>query len=248
MRNWLKLPARRSPAADEQASIHGSAFISAEALKSAYYRAGSAWYEDRQRHESRNLRFTRAAAVAGLICTVVCVAALGYLSVHRTIAVVTVAIDEKAGIFRKIEYTDAVERFTRNEAYIRNQIYNYVTLMESRVQADRSYRMNQVARLTDAAAKDTLDQLQPRVSGRAEDPRVDATVSVDSISMLDSRTVHASFVVNEKDDAGRVTPRSWVAIITYRFAGVPTRYDDAMVNPFGFLVTGYHKNEAVYRP
>src|SRR6185312_6478668 len=53
-----------------------------------------------------------------------------------------------------------------------------------------------------------------------------------------------------RSDAGAQAqpPSSWVAVIRYRYSDAPMSLEDRFVNPLGFQVTSYRKDQEVLTP
>jgi len=104
----------------------------------------------------------------------------------------------------------------------------------------------------DAARSSYLQQMQV---GNPASPLIlyprttTVDVQVKSVSPLGSNAALVRFDT-VRTDAGAQSqqPSSWVAVIHYRYSNAPMSLDDRFVNPLGFQVTSYRKDQEILAP
>ncbi|PNQ76348.1 hypothetical protein BA950_07680 [Erythrobacter sp. SAORIC-644] len=70
------------------------------------------------------------------------------------------------------------------------------------------------------------------------------STEIKSVSSLSAKSALVRFITTRSDrGAESLTPEHWVAVINYHFSGAEMSADDRLVNPLGFQVTRYRKDQ-----
>lgn len=219
---------------------------SREALD-AYYREAGSWAEDR----NDRLRGSRRTAwiVAGVATAIAfCEAlALMFLAPLKTVVPYTLLVDKQTGYVQELKPLDQA-RIAPDAALTRSFLVQYVIARESfgidEVQAN--YRKTALWS-ADTAKTDYVGQMQ--VSNPASPlVRLPRTTVVDtqvkSVSSLGGNSALVRFDTIRRDAGGQAQPpRPWVAVIRYRFSTGPLSTQDRYLNPLGFQVVRYRRDQ-----
>ncbi len=74
-------------------------------------------------------------------------------------------------------------------------------------------------------------------------------VGVKSVSAIGDQTSMVRFETLRQDVGRGVSPpQAWVAVVRYRFSGEPMSAEDRFVNPLGFQVVSYRRNQEILQP
>lgn len=212
-----------------------------------YYRAARQWDTDRL----RALEISRNRAYAGLLACLLAIAGLAWavavLATAHKVEVVTVAFNENTNTVRRVHYSDDVARLTAREGFIQNQAYQFLQALETWDAADNGQRWRMVFMLADTKLHEPLRQSLLQTAAQFErDRNLRRTVNVHAISFLNPNTLHIQFATEDGLPGQTPQTQEWAAVVGFRFTGQPASVEEAMVNPFGFQVTSYRKNDTVY--
>lgn len=210
-----------------------------------YYKAAKSWDND----QLRSMQVARNHAyLAALICLLVAAAlaaAVWKLAGEHKVEVVTIAYNQETNTVRPVRYTDDVASMTGNEAFVRNQIFQFLSALETWDPADQQNRRSTIALFASKTIESQLIAQMDAESKRRPDAlsaRVRRGIVVHSMSLLNKTTMHVQFRVEDYLTDQRVLPQEFASIISFQFASRPRTVEEAFVNPFGFEVTGYRKN------
>jgi type IV secretion system protein VirB8 len=212
----------------------------------AYYREAESWAKDRL----EALRWSRRIAwiIASVAVTVALfeASALILLMPLKTVVPYTLMVDRQTGYVQQLKPTEP-NLIAPDAALTQSLLVQYVIARESydlnELQAD--YRKVTLWS-AESAQSDYVSGIQVSNPGSplARYPR--STVietKVKSVSPIGKRTALVRFETQRRDaNAGALPPRSWVAILRYRFSDKPLTMEDRFLNPLGFQVLRYRRD------
>jgi type IV secretion system protein VirB8 len=224
---------------------------SREALD-AYYAEAASWNRDRvaAMHSSRRIAWWIAAAAAAI--AVLEALALVLLMPLKTVEPYTLMVDRTTGYVQALKPLDQ-GMIAPDSALTQSFLVQYVIAREGFDMATLKANYRKVALFSaDSARSAYLQQMQ--VSNPSSPlvlyPRT-ATVDVrvKSVSPIGNNSALVRFETVRSDTGAQPQPPSaWVAIIRYRYSRAPMSLNDRFVNPFGFQVTSYHKDQEALAP
>jgi len=221
----------------------------AELPREHYYRAARQWDTDRL----RALEVSRNRAYVALLACLLAISALAWavvtLVAARKVEVVTIAFDENTNSVRHVRYSDDVARLTAREGFVQNQAYQFIQALETWDGNDAAQRWRLVFQMADPKLHELLRQmLQQSAATLGRDRNLRRAAKVHSISFLNPNTLHIQFATDDEVPGQTLESREWAVVMGFRFSGQAASVEDAMVNPFGFQVTSYRKNDTAYKP
>lgn len=217
------------------------------ASKDAYYERAQSWATDRE----AALRTSRKAAwiVAGIAAGIAALeaVALAALVPLKTVEPYTLLVDRHTGFVQKL---DAGEQGIKpDEALTQSLLAQYVIAREgfdiSSVKGD--YRRVALWS-TDAARRDYL-ALMPTSNPESPFNRLPRgtvlTVTVKSVSPVEPGAAMVRFETRRSDQPSTA---AYVAVIRYRYSGAPMAIEDRLINPLGFQVVKYRRDQEAVSP
>jgi type IV secretion system protein VirB8 len=218
----------------------------------SYYAEAASWNRDRvsAMHSSRRIAWW-IAAVAAAIALLEAIA-LVLLTPLKTVEPYTLMVDKTTGYVQALRPLDQA-KISPDSALTQSFLVQYVIAREGFDIATLNANYRKVALFSaDTARTSYLQQMQ--ISNPASPltlyPRTTTLdVRVKSVSPIgnDAELVRFDTV---RSDAGAQPqpPNSWVAVIRYHYSGAAMSLDDRFVNPLGFQVTSYRKDQEVLSP
>lgn len=220
------------------------------AEKRQYYEAAQAWDVDRLRYAlvSRNRAYLLAAIA--VVMALAAVLAVAYLAPLKTVQVAVFAYDETSGTLKRVEVDKQNQKFTSDEAFIKNQIYQFVMARETWDFADIVDRRKTLRLQMDPEVwrrySLEFDRRNPQSMAAVLGEKGTRVVKIKVISFLDkSTTAHVQFTTETRVDAGSAQVEEWAAVVSYKFLARPENVEDLWANPFGFQVTSYRRDLVV---
>lgn len=220
--------------------------------REAYYARATSWAEDGQ----EKLRQSRRVAwiVAGIACGVAlfAVIAIALMMPLKTVVPYTLLVDRTTGYVQLLK-GDGRQSLAPDEALTKSLLAQYVIAREevdvTGVQAD--YR--KVALWSaDRARSDYVSMMAPAnpASPFQLYPRTTiVAVRIKSVSPLGPNTAQVRFETERRDQGQSEGPKeAWVSIIRYRFVDAAMSMDDRLINPLGFQVLRYRRDQESPEP
>jgi type IV secretion system protein VirB8 len=224
---------------------------SREALN-AYYADAASWNRDRVQamHASRRVAWWIGGIAAGIALFEAI--ALVLLTPLKTVEPYTLMVDKTTGYVQALRPLDHA-KIAPDSALTQSFLVQYVIAREGFDMATLNAEYRKVALFSaDGARSSYLQQMQ--VSNPESPlilyPRTTAIdVQVKSVSPLGGNAALVRFDTIRSDAGAQPQPPSaWVAVIRYRYSTAPMSLDDRFVNPLGFQVTSYRKDQEVLTP
>lgn len=212
-----------------------------------YYEAAGSWARDR--HDA--LRASRRVAwiVAGVAVVIALfeATALVVLTPLKTVEPYTLMVDRNTGYVQALKPIDA-QKIAPDTALTQSFLVQYVIARESFDLDELQANYRKVALWSaDPARSDYISSVQFSNPGSplARYPRgTTIETRVKSVSPLGGNAALVRFETQRRDAGGQPAPaRSWVAVIRYRFSTEPLQQSDRYLNPLGFQVLRYRRDQ-----
>lgn len=221
---------------------------SREALD-AYYAEAASWNRDRVQaeHSSRRIAWW-IAGVAAAIALFEGIA-LVLLTPLKTVEPYTLMVDRTTGYVEALKPLDQA-KIAPDSALTQSFLVQYVIARESFDMATLNANYRKVALFSaDSARSSYLQQMQ--VANPASPlvlyPRTTTVdVQVKSVSPMGNNSALVRFATVRSDAGAQAQPANdWVTVIRYRYSTAPMSLEDRFVNPLGFQVISYRKDQEV---
>lgn len=221
-------------------------------LRKGYYAEAQTWANDRVDQIARTLRLTRwLAAGAGVVAVVEALVLIALLPL-KTVVPYTILVDRNTGYAQALDER-AMPNVKPESALTQSLLAQYVVARET---FDINGLQNQYRKVAlwsgDQAKRDYL-ALMP--AGNPDSPlsRYPRTTIVETV--VESVTPTADdaalvrFYTERHDRGGAAGSRSyWVSLVQFRFSGTPMALEDRLINPLGFQVVHYRRDQEAPPP
>ncbi|CAM5376424.1 virB8 family protein [Sphingobium scionense] len=220
--------------------------------REAYYARAVTWAEDGQACLRQSRRI--AWIVAGTACGVAVLAILAIVLMMplKTVESNTLLVDRTTGYVQLLK-GDGRQRLAPDGALTQSLLAQYVMAREgfdiATIQAD--YR--KVGLWSAERARSDYMAMMPATNPASPFQRLPRTtilaVRIKSVSPLGANVAQVRFETERKDQ-GQVegSKQDWVSIIRYRFIDAPMAMEDRLVNPLGFQVLRYRRDQEAPDP
>lgn len=217
-----------------------------------YYAPADSWAADREQAEASSRKVAWiVAGVASAIALIEAVAIVTMLPL-KTVVPYTLLVDRQTGYVQALKPLER-EVVAPDTALVRSFIAQYVIARESfDIDALRdTYR--KVGLWSAGEARDSYIagmQASNPLSPLASLPRQSLIeVQIRSVTSLNADTTLVRYSTFRTDPGGqRQAPQVWAAVIKYRFSGDAMSAEDRLLNPLGFQVVRYRRNEELAPP
>ncbi|MFW2446755.1 VirB8/TrbF family protein [Qipengyuania citrea] len=186
------------------------------------------------------------AAIASAIALLLAIALVALLPL-KTVVPYTLLVDRQTGYVEELApLDDAV--VSPDTALTRSFLAQYVVARESydASSLQRDYRKVALwsegdARQRYLAAMNSSNPSSP-VTQLANGSTVRTEIS--SVSSLSADSALVRFITQRSERGGQAqAPQRWAAVINFRFSGAEMSADDRLLNPLGFQVTRYRRDQ-----
>lgn len=214
-----------------------------------YYAEAASWNRDRVQAMRSSYRIAWwVAGVAAAIALLEAIA-LVLLTPLKTVEPYTLMVDKTTGYVQALKPLDQA-RIAPDSALTQSFLVQYVIAREGFDMATLNANYRKVALFSaDRARSSYLQQMQ---ISNAQSPlslyprTTTIDVQVKSVSPIGGNAALVRFETIRSDAGAQPQPpSSWVAVIRYRYSDAPMSLDDRFVNPLGFQVTSYRKDQEV---
>lgn len=219
----------------------------------AYYRDAETWAKDRLEALRASRRIAWIIAGAAVVVAVFEATALILLMPLKTVVPYTLMVDRQTGYVQQLKPIEP-GLIAPDAALTQSFLVQYVIARESYGIDELQTNYRKVALWSaDSARSDYVSGIQASnpSSPLVRYPRTTVIATrVKSVSPLGPRSALVRFETERRDANARVLPpRSWVAVIRYRFSTGPLAMEDRFLNPLGFQVVRYRRDmEALPAP
>lgn len=211
--------------------------------KHEYFERSLSWASEQSVRDARSRRF--AWTVAGVAAGVafLAVAALALMMPLKTVQPVTILVDRQTGFAETIDPGTPL-RVGADEALAQSLLAQYVTARE---QFDRATVSNDYRKVglwsggnVRRAYLASIPSTSPASPFRRYAPGTVILVRIRSVSKLGPGLSLVRFATHIEDQNGRPsTEANFVATVRYSFSNNALSFEDRLINPLGFQVTGY---------
>lgn len=212
----------------------------------AYYREAATWNRDRLEEIARSRRTAWWVAGSAAAIAVLLAITLMLLMPLKTVVPYTLMVDKTTGYVQALKPLNP-DKIAPDTALTQSFLAQYVIARESYDIDTVQTNYRRVALWSaETAHADYLNLMQVTnpLSPLVIYPRttiVDAEVK--SVSPISRDAALVRFDTIRRDANGVAQPpRSWVAVIRYRYSGEPMKLEDRFINPLGFQVLRYRKD------
>lgn len=217
-----------------------------------YYARAAAWAEDRE----AMLRLSRRIAwlVAGIAAGIAMLeaVALALLMPLKTVVPYTLLVDRHTGFVQPLKGNGA-DPLTTDWALVQSLLAQYVIAREEFDIASVAADYHKVALWSGETARSDYLSLMPAANPQSPIRRYSRTtvleVRVKSVSPLGPGSALVRFETEQRDQGQATGAKGdWVAVLRYRFSGAPMALEDRLINPLGFQVVHYRRDQETLEP
>lgn len=214
--------------------------------KSDYFDRAQSWAVNAQISAARSRRLAWTVAGAAAAVAMLEAVALALLTPLKTVQPITLLVDRQTGYVQALDPLRP-RRVGADEALTQAFLAQYVSAREGFDRATIAADYRRVALWSAGRARSTYLAAMPASNPASPFQRYPAgavvTTRVKSVSGLDEGTALVRFDTLRQDLNGFAeTSQPWVAVIRYRYVEAPMQFEDRLVNPLGFQVTGYRRD------
>lgn len=195
----------------------------------------------------RSRRIAWIVAIIASIIALLLAAAILIMLPLKSVEPYTLLVDRQTG---NVETLAPLDQATvqADTALTRSLLAQYVVSRESFDRADlqRDYRKTMLfsggeERQRYAGELNTANPASPLAY---MPPGSSLSTEIKSISSLTSDSALVRFVTTRRDRGARAQePQHWAAVINFQFSGAQMSEDDRLINPLGFQVTRYRRDQ-----
>jgi type IV secretion system protein VirB8 len=224
---------------------------SREALD-AYYKEAATWNRDRIEALTSSRRTAWWVAGAATVIAVLLAFALMLLMPLKTVVPYTLLVDRNTGFVQALKPLDP-DKVAPDTALTQSFLVQYVIARESfDIDAAQANYRKVALWSAETARSDYLNFMQisnPQSPFTLYPRSTLIETQVKSVSPVGRNAALVRFDTVRRDAAGvPQPPRSWVAVIRYRYSGEPMKLEDRFVNPLGFQVLRYRRDPETLPP
>jgi type IV secretion system protein VirB8 len=224
---------------------------SREALD-AYYKQAATWNRDRIEALQTSRRTAWWVAGAATVIAILLAFALMLLMPLKTVVPYTLLVDRNTGFVQALKPLDP-DKVAPDTALTQSFLVQYVIARESfDVDAAQANYRKVALWSAETARSDYLNFMQvsnPQSPFTLYPRSTVIETRVKSVSPVGRSAALVRFDTVRRDAAGvPQPPRSWVAVIRYRYSGEPMKLEDRFVNPLGFQVLRYRRDAETLPP
>lgn len=212
-----------------------------------HYEAARSWAYDRDTALANSRR--AAWIVAGLATGVAVLEALALVALAplKTVVPYTVMVDKTTGYSTVIDGTHP-QVLKPQSVLTQSMLAQYVVARETFDITTLADQYRKVGLWSEGEARTEYLALMPLTNPQSPMniyPRSAlVAVTVDSVALISPDTAQVRFVTERRDGPTAASTRTaYVAQIRYRFAGEPLAMDDRLVNPLGFEIAHYRRDQ-----
>ena len=212
-----------------------------------YYESARSWAYDRDTAlaTSRRVAWIIASVATGV--AVLEALALVALAPLKTVVPYTVMVDKTTGYSTVVDGTHP-QVLKPQSALTQSMLAQYVVARETFDITTIADQYRKIGLWSEGEARAEYLALMPLTNPQSPMnmyPRSAlVSVTVDSVALVSPDTAQVRFVTDRRDGPTAASTRTaYVAQIRYRFAGEPLAMDDRLVNPLGFEIAHYRRDQ-----
>lgn len=217
------------------------------ASREDYYEAAGSWAQDRQDALRTSRRVAWIVASVAVVVALFEATALVLLTPLKTVEPYTLMVDRNTGYVQALKPIDA-QKIAPDTALTQSFLVQYVIARESFDIDEMQANYRKVALWSaNPARSDYISSVQVSNPGSplARYPRSTTIETlVKSVSPLGGNAALVRFETHRRDAGAQpAAARSWVAVIRYQFSTEPVQQSDRYLNPLGFQVLRYRRDQ-----
>lgn len=207
------------------------------------------WYKDRYQYVLVQRKLLALITLLSLVCTLVTVIVIAYLTPLKTVEPFVIQVDQKSGITQTVDPL-TVKELTANEAVNNFFIVQYIRSRETYNIRDlaRAYDLVRIMSEREKVYPEFVRQADPN-NPRSNAARLGSTgtrsVKFKSIAYLNPQLVQARLLIEEKSDNGGYFQQHKIALVAFEYVKMNLTIEERYTNPLGFRVTDYRLDEDV---
>ncbi len=225
--------------------------------RETYYAQAQSWAQDRDAARRKSARV--AWIVAGVATGVAALEALALIGLMplKTVVPYTLLVDKNTGFVEVLDGTHP-QTIKPDAALVQAMLAQYVIAREGYDVATVGDQYRKVALWSGEGARADYLALMP--ASNPQSPvalygrKAQMTAQVASVTPLNASggqvnpqggeaLVRFTTVKRDMQGGGDVAPSYWVALVKYRFVGNPAKMEDRLINPLGFQVISYRRDQ-----
>ncbi len=218
----------------------------------AYYAQARSWAQDRQAALDRSRRLAWALAGVAVVIAALEALALIALAPLKTVVPYTLLVDRNTGFVEALD--------PAHPPIIKPQAALTQSLLAQYVVARETFDINSLPDQYQKVALWSADAARRDYLGTMTRDNPDSPISryprtslvkaqVESVSPLGANTALVRFYTEQHDAGQGAHPRAfWAAVVRYHFSGEPMALADRLVNPLGFQVVQYRRDQEAPPP
>ena len=220
--------------------------------RETYYAQAQSWAGDRDAARRKSARV--AWIVAGVATGVAALEALALIGLMplKTVVPYTLLVDKNTGFVEVLDGTHP-QAIKPDSALVQAMLAQYVIAREAYDVATVAEQYRKVALWSADAARADYLALMP--AGNPQSPvalygrkaqvltQVASVTPLGQFNPLGGEALVRFNTVRQDGQGGNATPSYWVALVKYRFVGNPQKMEDRLVNPLGFQVVAYRRDQ-----
>ncbi len=223
-----------------------------DGVHQTYYGEARSWAQDSQAARERSRRLAWGLAAAAVTIAVLEALALIALAPLKTVVPYTLLVDRNTGFVEALDPTHPLA-LKPQAALTQSLLAQYVVARETFAVAGLPEQYQKVALWSAEAAR--RDYLGMMTSGNPDNPlsryprSTVVQTHVESVSPVAPDAALVRFYTEQSDPDHGPRPRAyWAAMVRYRFSGEPMALSDRLVNPLGFQVVAYRRDQEAPSP
>ncbi len=219
--------------------------------ESPYYADGDTWDREVFGRLQQSRKRAWLVAIVAIAIALLCLLALVLVLPLKEFAPYVITLDKQTG---HIEVTQGLKPgdLTDNEAVTMANIVKYLVARETYDPADLKENFEIVSLYSAERALADYRRLYDRsnVKRPTELYGYHTTISatIKNVSFLNEHTASVRFLTNKQAMDRSVTQEHWVAIVGFRYVRAPMALKDRFINPLGFQVTSYRRDQEILSP
>ena len=218
----------------------------------AYYRDAQSWGRDREDALRSSRRIAWIVAAIALAVAILLAVALVVLLPLKTVQTHTLLVDRHTGFVQALDPL-IPSRISGDAALTQSFLGQYVIARESFDSSMLQGNYRRVATWSgESARRSYLNSMQASSpeSPLARYPRTSTVeVRVKSVAPVTANVAMVRFDTIRTDMGGHAQPpQAWVSLVRYRYTGEPMRLEERFVNPLGFQVVRYRRDQEALPP
>ena len=216
-------------------------------IDETYHADARSWALDRAEGLARSARLGWTVAAVAVVIAGLEALALIALAPLKTVVPYTLLVDRTTGFTQTLEGTHP-QAVKPQAALTQSLLAQYVVARENYDINSLAENYRKVALFSAGEARGAYLALMPATNPQSPlnlYPRAALVqTSITAVTPAGPTTARVHFVTERRDTPTAAPQRSfWVAEIDWRFTGEPASADDRLVNPLGFAVTRYRRDQ-----